>query len=343
MFSYKMEGFSAPLLMLMLTGHFTLSKAYTPPISEPFFLARPSNARSPEEVQVEKGMSLKITTFCEHKYFQGDKIWCREKHLKECDLKGPLSHSRSGWRYLTAQPNQKILLQHSTNGCVSLLMTNLQVEDSGIYWFGLLEGLEIVSSNKIKVVVHEGHIVPSRTVSPPTSSIPYFKSSKQENIEEVMKVEGESLSIEGFCSQQYIQAKKVWCKSELLKECNLEDNLSFSGPQWRLLTTESNQRVILKNSENGCIYFFMPALQVEDSGIYWFGILDGLHITHLRKIKVIVQNGQQNNSIVTATCENEQRVYHVVLVLGSIMVGITIIAALACIAAMIIKRKTRDK
>uniref|UniRef100_A0A8D2KZC6 Ig-like domain-containing protein n=1 Tax=Varanus komodoensis TaxID=61221 RepID=A0A8D2KZC6_VARKO len=116
-------------------------------------------------------------------------------------------------------------------------------------------------------------------------NIPYFKSSKQENIEEVMKVEGESLSIEGFCSQQYIQAKKVWCKSELLKECNLEDNLSFSGPQWRLLTTESNQRVILKNSENGCIYFFMPALQVEDSGIYWFGILDGLHITHLRKIK----------------------------------------------------------
>ncbi|KAF7254121.1 Triggering receptor expressed on myeloid cells 2, partial [Varanus komodoensis] len=239
----------------MGTCHFTLSKAYTPPISEPFFLARPSNARSPEEVQVEKGMSLKITTFCEHKYFQGDKIWCREKHLKECDLKGPLSHSRSGWRYLTAQPNQKILLQHSTNGCVSLLMTNLQVEDSGIYWFGLLEGLEIVSSNKIKVVVHEGHIVPSRTVSPPTSSIPYFKSSKQENIEEVMKVKINCCSYKRY-------------PSKLTK------------------------------------YMLVPRVCL----------------------------------IYTVDCF---RVYHVVLVLGSIMVGITIIAALACIAAMIIKRKTR--
>ncbi|XP_062975063.1 uncharacterized protein LOC134393943 isoform X4 [Elgaria multicarinata webbii] len=339
-----MEGCSGLLLMLMLTGAFVASDPYSPPTSGyPSLPMLSKERKSLKQVMLVQGMSLRIMAFCAYKYLQGDKIWCKEKQQKECDLKGPLSHSGSGWKYLTNQPNQKIMLERPTNGCISLLMTNLQVEDSGIYWFGLLEGLEIVSSNKIKVVVHEGHFVPSKIFSSPASTIPSFKRSSEpgRRVEEVMKVQGESLSIEGFCSQQYMQSDKVWCKGDLLKECNLDDPLSLSGPGWKYLSTESNQRVIPKDSRNGCINFFMSALQVEDSGIYWFGILDGLHIIPLRKIKVIVQKEQQKNGIVTAISENEQRIYQIVLVLSSIMVGITIIAALVLVVTKIIKRKSR--
>ncbi|XP_062975082.1 uncharacterized protein LOC134393943 isoform X6 [Elgaria multicarinata webbii] len=270
-----MEGCSGLLLMLMLTGAFVASDPYSPPTSGyPSLPMLSKERKSLKQVMLVQGMSLRIMAFCAYKYLQGDKIWCKEKQQKECDLKGPLSHSGSGWKYLTNQPNQKIMLERPTNGCISLLMTNLQVEDSGIYWFGLLEGLEIVSSNKIKVVVHEGHFVPSKIFSSPASTIPSFKRSSEpgRRVEEVMKVQ---------------------------------------------------------------------ALQVEDSGIYWFGILDGLHIIPLRKIKVIVQKEQQKNGIVTAISENEQRIYQIVLVLSSIMVGITIIAALVLVVTKIIKRKSR--
>ncbi|XP_062975109.1 uncharacterized protein LOC134393943 isoform X9 [Elgaria multicarinata webbii] len=238
-----MEGCSGLLLMLMLTGAFVASDPYSPPTSGyPSLPMLSKERKSLKQVMLVQGMSLRIMAFCAYKYLQGDKIWCKEKQQKECDLKGPLSHSGSGWKYLTNQPNQKIMLERPTNGCISLLMTNLQVEDSGIYWFGLLEGLEIVSSNKIKVVVHEGHFVPSKIFSSPASTIPSFKRSSEpgRRVEEVMKVQE-----------------------------------------------------------------------------------------------------QQKNGIVTAISENEQRIYQIVLVLSSIMVGITIIAALVLVVTKIIKRKSR--
>ncbi|XP_077785059.1 uncharacterized protein LOC114598461 isoform X3 [Podarcis muralis] len=184
-----------------------------------------------------------------------------------------------------------------------------------------------------------GLLVSANTFSPSTHGIPFFeKPSKPGKLEEEMKVQGESLSIKGFCSQQ----KKVWCKGDLLRECNPTESPSLSGPGWKYLTTETNQRVVLQDLKNGCFSFLMSALQVEDSGIYLFGITDGLNIVPLRKIKVIVRKGQQNYGTVTETSENEQRLYHIVLVLVSIAVGITIIAALILVVTMLIKKKTRE-
>uniref|UniRef100_A0A8C6X3L9 Immunoglobulin V-set domain-containing protein n=1 Tax=Naja naja TaxID=35670 RepID=A0A8C6X3L9_NAJNA len=110
-------------------------------------------------------------------------------------------------------------------------------------------------------------------------------------MQEVIKIQGESLIVKAFCSQQHVQAEIVWCKEELPKECSLEKLISFSRSRWKRLTTQPDQRVIMNDLGNGCIYVFMSALQSEDTGIYWFGVLDGPNIIPLRKIRVIVQKG----------------------------------------------------
>ncbi|XP_061488278.1 uncharacterized protein LOC133387475 [Rhineura floridana] len=334
-----MKGSSGLPLVLMLTGLLVPTNTFLPPTSRiPFFERSNKPRRRLEEVTKVQGESLSIEGFCSQ---QQEKVWCKGDLLGECNPAEPLSRSGPGWKHLTTVPNQRVILQDLRNGCVSFFISALQVEDSGIYWFGILEGLNITPLRKMKVIVQKGFLVPTNTLSPPTPRVPFFEkpSKPRRGLEEVMKIQGESLSIEGFCSQQHLHEDKVWCKGDLLKECNPTEPPSLSGPGWKYLATELNQRIALQDLGNGCASFFMSALQVEDTGIYWFGILDGLNITPLRKIKVTVRKGQQNNSTVTAASENEQRVYQVVLVLVSIAVGITIIAALALVVVTMLLQK----
>ncbi|XP_016848781.1 uncharacterized protein LOC103278711 isoform X2 [Anolis carolinensis] len=349
-----MMGFSGlQLRCLILTGLFMSGEIHSSPVSvSPYFA---DNARgSSEEVVLTQGMSLRITAFCAYQYLQGDKIWCKETEQKECDLNK--SFSLSEWKFLSTIPNQKITLESPRNGCLSLFMTALEVEDSGTYWFGLLDGLKMISSKKIKVVVHENPLVPTMIFSPPTSMTPSSESPNKSGrrLQEVIKVQGESLIMKAFCSQQH-QSKKIWCKGDILKECDLDKPVGISATGWQYLTPKPNQKVILLDSGNGCSYFFISDLHMDDSGIYWFGILEDLNIIPLRKFKVIVQKRQKNNGIVAVTSEDYQRpepsvtipissepqVYQVILVLGSIVVGITIIAALILVVTMLLKRKMR--
>nr|XP_060628617.1 uncharacterized protein LOC132773385 [Anolis sagrei ordinatus] len=283
-----MMGFSGlPLRCFMLTGLFIYGETHSSPASASPYLTENAGGSS-EEVVLTQGMSLRITAFCAYQYLPGDKMWCKETEQKECDLNK--SFSLSGWKLLSTRPNQKITLEGPRNGCLSLFMTALEVEDSGTYWFGLIDGLKMISLKKIKVVVHENPLVPTMIFSPPTSTTPSFGSPNKlgRRLQEVIKEQGESLIMKAFCSQQH-QAKKVWCKGDILKECNLDKPVGISGTGWQYLTPEPNQRVVLLESGNGCIYFFISALHMEDSGIYWFGILEDLNIIPLRKFKVIVQ------------------------------------------------------
>ncbi|KAM6458088.1 uncharacterized protein PHA67_015828 isoform 1-T1 [Liasis olivaceus] len=332
-----MEGF--PGLLLLITGLFASCTSYLFP--SPSTASLQNEGKSPKEVILTQGTSLRIRTFCAYQYLQGKAVWCKEKQYKKCQFKNPISLTEPGWQYLTTEPNQKVILEGIVNGCIALIMKNLQTEDSGRYWFGLLTSMKMVSVNTIKVVVHNGFFLPSKTSSPPTSRILFTSTKTGMKTQQVIKLQGESLSAEAFCSQQYAQAEKVWCKGELLEECNLEKPINFSRTGWKYLTTKPNQRVILNDSGNGCIYVFMSTLQLEDTGIYWFGILDGPNITPLRKIRVIVQKEQQKKDIATATSEDEQRVYQVVWVLVSIAVGVTIFAAFTLVVMVLIKRKRR--
>ncbi|XP_053249080.1 uncharacterized protein LOC128416047 isoform X1 [Podarcis raffonei] len=311
MFSYKMEGLPGLLLRLMLTGLLVSANTFSPSAHGiPFFEKPNKPGKLEEEVKVQ-GESLSIKGFCS----QQKKVWCKGDLLKECNPTESPSLSGPGWKYLTTEPNQRVVLQDLKNGCFSFLMSALQVEDSGIYLFGITDGLNIVPLRKIKVIVRKGLLAPNNTFSPPTPEVPFLKSSSKpgKRLEVVMKVQGESLSIEGFCSPQYLQQEGVWCKGDLLQECNPTEPSSLSGRGWQYLTSEPSQKFALQDLGNGCAAFFTTALQVEDSGIYWFGVLDGLNITPLRKIKVIVQKGQQNYGTVTETSENEQRYQHYII------------------------------
>lgn len=153
-------------------------------------------------------------------------------------------------------------------------------------------------------VILLGLLAPTNTFSPPTPEVPFLKSSSKpgKRLEVVMKVQGESLSIEGFCSPQYLQQEGVWCKGDLLKECNPTEPSSLSGRGWQYLTSEPSQKFALQDLGNGCAAFFTTALQVEDSGIYWFGVLDGVNIVPLRKTKVIVQKGEHMEVSGSSSC-----------------------------------------
>ncbi|XP_026536190.1 uncharacterized protein LOC113420466 [Notechis scutatus] len=361
-----MEGFPGLQLLLMLVGLFASCTSYLFP--SPSTASLQNTGKSPKEVVLTQGTSLRIKAFCAYQYLQGQPVWCKEKQQNEL-----------GWQYMTSKAKQKIVLEGVVNGCISLLMKNLQIEDSGRYWFGILSGMKMVSINSIKVVVHyveHVHFLPNKTAPPPTMRMPFTSTISGMTMQEVIKVQGESLSVKAFCSQQHAQAERVWCKEELPEECSLEKLISFSGSRWKGLTTQPDQRIIVNDLGDGCIYVFMSALQSEDTGIYWFGVLDGPNIIPLRNIRVIVQKDQQKEDIGTASSEDEQRyqpfklqfekinqemvhavgsiylftlrhycdycrVNQVVWVLVFIAVGVTILSAFTLVVVVLTKRKRR--
>ncbi|XP_026575780.1 uncharacterized protein LOC113449052 [Pseudonaja textilis] len=331
-----MEGFPGLQLLLMLLGLFASCPSYLFP--SPSTASLQNTGKSPKEVVLTQGTSLRIKAFCAYQYLQGQPVWCKEKQQNELR-----------WQYMTSKAKQKIMLEGVMNGCISLIMKNLQIEDSGRYWFGILSGMKMVSINSVKVVVHyveHVHFLPNKTAPPPTMRMPFTSTTSGMTMQAVIKIQGESLSVKAFCSLQHAQAERVWCKEELPEECSLEKLTSFSGSRWKGLTTQPDQRVIVNDLGDGCIYVFMSALQSEDTGIYWFGVLDGPNIIPLRNIRVIVQKDQQKEDIGAASSEDEQscdycRVNQVVWVLVFIAVGVTILSASTLVVMVLTKRKRR--
>ncbi|KAG8132130.1 hypothetical protein E2320_010013 [Naja naja] len=279
-----MEGFPGLKLLLMLTGLFASCTSYL--FLRPSTASLQNTGKSPKEVVLTQGTSLRIKAFCAYQYLQGQPVWYKEKQQNEL-----------GWQYMTPKANQKIML--------------------------------------------EDHFLPNKAAPPPRIRMPLTSTISGMKMQEVIKIQGESLIVKAFCSQQHVQAEIVWCKEELPKECSLEKLISFSRSRWKRLTTQPDQRVIMNDLGNGCIYVFMSALQSEDTGIYWFGVLDGPNIIPLRKIRVIVQKDQQKEDIGTTTSEDEQRVYQVVWILVFTTIGITILPAFILVVMVLTKRKRR--
>lgn len=133
----------------------------------------------------------------------------------------------------------------------------------------------------------------NKTHSPTTAIIP---SSERPNAagsnKEVKLLQGESLRIYLFCDQENLNAEKVWCK-ELLKACLPHTNpVIFSEPEWKVLTTASNEKVRLGDPRKHCASVHITTVEVEDSGLYWFGLLHGQKIDNLSRIKIVVHKGK---------------------------------------------------
>ncbi|XP_060089260.1 uncharacterized protein LOC132567599 [Heteronotia binoei] len=228
-----MKQLSSFLLMLVLTGSFVLSKTHSPTTPIIPFFERPNEAGRNQELNILQGESLRIYLFCDQEHLNTAKVWCKEEPLKGCLLRtNPVIFSEPEWKVLTMASNQKVKLGDSRKSCASVHMTTVEVEDSGLFWFGLLHGQKINYLSPIKIVVHKGLSVPSTTDSSPTFRTPSFESSSKIEWKpvKVTVTQGEPLSIVGFCGQQHLKTKKVWCKEELLKECNLKTHGQLLGP-----------------------------------------------------------------------------------------------------------------
>ncbi|XP_054837138.1 uncharacterized protein LOC129330893 isoform X2 [Eublepharis macularius] len=341
MISHRMEQLSGFLVILVLTGPFLLSKTHSSATPTIPFLKRPNTGERNRELTVLQGESLRIYLFCGQGNLNTKKVWCKE----ECFHTNPPVFSKSKWKVLSTASNEKVRLGDLRKGCASVYMTTVKIEDSGLYWFGLLNGQKIDYLSPIQIVVLKDLPVPGTTVSPSTFRMSSFERLSQTEWRpiEVMVGQGKNLSIVVFCGQQHLKTEKVWCKGELLKECILKAPVQLLEQGWKYLTTKPSQRVVIRNSTNGCFSVFMSDLQLEDSGIYWFGFLDGWNIIPFKKITVIVQEEQKNIGNLTVTRENKSSIYHVVLVAGSTVAGILIIASITTLAVMMLtKRNARD-
>lgn len=140
-------------------------------------------------------------------------------------------------------------------------------------------------------VLVPGTFAPSKIFSTQTSGFRGFdRPNELANVAEVITImEGQSFNRMVFCTEG---GAEVWCKGELLDECDPQAPPGLLGTGWKQLTDDPIQRVILKNSRNGCISISIPALQLGDSGTYWFGILYNLKIVPIKKIRLIVHEGE---------------------------------------------------
>ncbi|KAJ7332982.1 hypothetical protein JRQ81_015162 [Phrynocephalus forsythii] len=299
-----------------------------------------------------------------------EKSWC--KHVSEMECQHIVSARRFWMPFLKRRNGTTAIADNIHEGILTVTINPLRKQDAGLYQcktelLGVVRTLQKVKVNVLAGILgpcntfssSAAPIMPNKTFPLPLSMISSSERPPEPGRRTLTKVQGESLSVKGFCSMSSIQAKKVWCKGDLLGECNPGEPFSFSRPGWRYLINDPDQRVGLRESENGCLDFFISVLQSEDSGIYWIGILEDLHIIPLRKIEVKVQSqhsrdavqppvgkeevqtGQQNNDFGSTTREDGQRVYQLILVLGSVVVGITIIATFMLVVTVLTRKKIR--
>ncbi|XP_038235935.1 CMRF35-like molecule 5 isoform X3 [Dermochelys coriacea] len=95
-----------------------------------------------------------LTTVChynEHKYSRREKFWCKE--LSDLKCRTLVLSSPAAGRNSLNPPKARVSLKDTETGWISVSMTELQVEDSGIYWCGLSDDLKIIPLKKIKVAV----------------------------------------------------------------------------------------------------------------------------------------------------------------------------------------------
>ncbi|XP_048353274.1 uncharacterized protein LOC125433032 isoform X2 [Sphaerodactylus townsendi] len=322
--------------LLVLRGLFVLSKTHSSTTPLLPSIERPVAEGRKQEMNMQQGESLRLFLFCGQENWNTEKVWCKEQPNVCIPRRNPVIFSEPEWKILTMASNEKVKLGESRKGCVSVHILTVEEKDSGQYWFGQLNGKNIDYLVPIKIVVHKDFS--ATTVPSPTFRTPFFESPEWRPIQ-VVVVQGKPVNLVGFCGQQYWKAQKVWCKGELLEECDLKAPGQLLGQGWKYLTTEPNQRIIIRNSSNDCVSFHMSDLQLKDKGIYWFGFLDGWNVRPLTKVTVIVQEEQKIGGNMTAINKNKSSVYHVVLVESCAVAGIIIIMF---ITTLLVRRFTKN-
>ncbi|CAM5119585.1 unnamed protein product [Natator depressus] len=184
-----------------------------------------------------------LTTVChydEHKYSRREKFWCKE--LSDLKCRTLVLSSPAVGRNSLNLPIARVSLKDSETGWISVSMTELQVEDSGIYWCGLSDGLKIIPLKKIKVAV--------------SYEAPMRLSAKK----------GDSISLN--CSYSVKDDSRgpnnfTWCKMVTATRCQPVVSIEID----QIVNTQGRTRIKI-DRWNRAIIVTLVALQLRDSGEY---------------------------------------------------------------------------
>nr|XP_006119391.2 uncharacterized protein LOC102444823 [Pelodiscus sinensis] len=173
------------------------------------------------------------------KYSQTEKFWCKALSDLECNI---LARSSPGRNYQNTPPKAKISLKDSGTGWISVSMTELRIEDSGIYWCGVSDNLKIIPLIKIKLAV--SYEAPVRLSAKKGNSI--------------------SLTCSYFVMDDSKQPKNfTWCKMVTAIKCQPVISVEFH----QIVNTQGRTRIQIDLRKRE-ITVTLVELQLRDSGEY---------------------------------------------------------------------------
>uniref|UniRef100_A0A8C3M0H7 Ig-like domain-containing protein n=1 Tax=Chrysolophus pictus TaxID=9089 RepID=A0A8C3M0H7_CHRPC len=182
------------------------------------------------------------------------KAWCRVRN-ERCELV-VLTLASTEYRYSDRARQGHITIQDD-NRTVSITMSDLQAEDSGIY-----------------SCVYSSNYVPLKTIS-----LNVYK--------ELHKWELDSLSVQcPYKALGYSWGRKAWCRQQGQAECSLVVSTGYSYT-WGSSRVWNKTSSIQDDAYRGIITITMDKLQAQDSGVYWCALYNpSQHLAFTRIMEV---------------------------------------------------------
>uniref|UniRef100_A0A8C9FTV8 Ig-like domain-containing protein n=1 Tax=Pavo cristatus TaxID=9049 RepID=A0A8C9FTV8_PAVCR len=195
-------------------------------------------AQTPEtEMSQREGSTFSIqcpyTTQPDNKQL---KAWCRMRNAR-CELLVLTLASRE-YQYSDRARQGHITIQDD-NRTVSITMSDLQAEDSGIY-----------------SCMYSSNYVPLKTIL-----LNVYK--------ELHKRELDSLSVQcPYRALGYSEGRKAWCRQQGQAECSLIVSTAYPYT-WGSTGARNKSSSIQDDAQTGIATITMNKLQAQDSGVYW--------------------------------------------------------------------------
>ncbi|XP_065596316.1 triggering receptor expressed on myeloid cells 1 isoform X2 [Cyrtonyx montezumae] len=277
-------------------------------------------AQTPEaEMSQQEGSTFSIQCpYTTQPDNEQQKAWCRVRNAR-CEL--------VAWRFAsteyiyTDRARQGHVTIQDDSSTVSVTMSDLQVEDSGIY-----------------SCTYSSSYIPLKTIS-----LNVYK--------ELHKWELDSLSVQcPYRALGYSWGRKAWCRQRGQAECSLVVSTSYSSARGSS-GTQNKRSSIQDDAQTGTVTITMNKLQALDSGVYWCALYNPYQrsaFTRIMEVRLSVDKGEYATtlSVTTGTSEtnssgNSTQPWNTIII--SVVLCILFILALAIMITLCIRQRKKVK